>query len=534
MPGSHLASILRHLRRVGGFRRNHELLDAGLLERWVAHRDEAAFEVLVWRHGPMVLGVCRRVVGGEHEAEDAFQATFLALVRRAGAIGKREAVGSWLYKVAYRIALKARERVAKQRTGDRRAHCLMANRCDEDLLWRDVRPVLDEELQRLPERYRVPFVLCYLDGKTNEEAARELGCPTGTIVSRLARARERLRRRLIQRGVTLSAGLLTAGLAQQTTAIALPPALVGITIKTAVLGAVGKAVPAGVVSTQVAALTEGVLRAMWMTKVKVVAALLLMGMVLSAGILAYPRAAAEGTDPVRPAERSALAVEEAKANARGPQPAGLVFVDVAGKGEEGEPGAPDRKPEPFARRQLQEAEKELLQVHAELRRKQVELAVLRRKEKALATEPLPASRVDKQVGGDARVIELAFRVSDLEHTLEKIKETAAAPEQSPAVEETRKQLAAARKALAQRREELIPSVQAQLRRKAREELQVEVDQLQERVAFLKELEKVLTDEVKSLSLETRSGISSTEERLRALENEIRQLKSALAEMRKAK
>ena len=256
MAQASLNPILRYLRRLSGAQESGQLSDAQLLERFVTRRDEAAFEVLVWRYGPLVLGVCRRVLRREQDAEDAFQATFLALVRRAGTIGKGASVGSWLYKVAYRVALRARQRSAKQPARAPLTEDVPAPDAGHEALWCDLRPILDEEVSRLPRKYRETVVLCYLEGKTNAEAARVLGCPRGTVVSRLASARERLRVRLARRGVTVSSGLLALLMAAR--ASALSPALVNTTLK-AVLSA-------GVVSAEIAWLTEGVLRAMFLSK----------------------------------------------------------------------------------------------------------------------------------------------------------------------------------------------------------------------------------------------------------------------------
>jgi RNA polymerase sigma factor (sigma-70 family) len=174
--------------------------DAQLLDRFVERRDEVAFELLVWRHGPMVLGVCRRILQNPHDAEDAFQASFFTLARKADSIARRDSVGAWLYRVAYRIALRARARRARlaqreQPLGDLPVAEVGCEPADL-LAWRELRPVLDAEISRLPEKYRAAFVLCYLEGKTNEQAAEQLGCPKGTVLSRLSRARERLRKRL--------------------------------------------------------------------------------------------------------------------------------------------------------------------------------------------------------------------------------------------------------------------------------------------------------------------------------------------------
>jgi RNA polymerase sigma factor (sigma-70 family) len=275
MKNGRLGTFLRQLRRVTAPKAAGGLSDAQLLERWLTQHDQAAFEVLVWRYGPLVLGVCRRLLR-DADAEDAFQATFLALVRKAGSIGRRERVGSWLYKVAYRVALRAARSV--------RAAVPLPEvpvpGGESDVLWRDLRPVLDEEVNRLPEKYRTAFVLCHLQGLTNAEAARELGCPLGTVLSRLAWARERLRQRLTRRGVTLTGGLLAAALVPA----ALKAEMVLETVRAAGAMAAGRAA-AGMLSPKVVALTEGVLRTMVLTKLKVAAALLLAVGVFGTGVV---------------------------------------------------------------------------------------------------------------------------------------------------------------------------------------------------------------------------------------------------------
>ena len=196
-----------------------------LMERFVADADADAFARLVQRHGPTVLGVCRQILRQEHDAEDAFQATFLVLSRKASSIRAAEALPNWLYGVARRLAIRSKSAAARRQA---REVALVepppAPRAP-DRLAEDLAPVLHEEIGRLPDKYRIPFVLCYLDGKTNEEAAQQLGCPSGTVFSRLARARERLRGRLTRRGLALSTGVLTATLAaltQQARAAASP------------------------------------------------------------------------------------------------------------------------------------------------------------------------------------------------------------------------------------------------------------------------------------------------------------------------
>jgi RNA polymerase sigma factor (sigma-70 family) len=264
MPDPNSSPAARYVRRFadppGG-----ETTDAQLLGRVVAGRDEAAFEVLVRRHGPKVLGICRRVLRHEHDAEDAFQATFLMFVREAAAIGRREAVGSWLYRVAFRTALRARVLAGRRAAREGALPDVPAPEETPDAVWADLRLVLDEEISRLPAKYRGPFVLCYVDGKTNEEAARELGWPKGTVLSRLAWARERLRGRLTRRGLALSGGFLVAGLVPGAAA-AIPPVLVDSTLK----AAAGAAVPA-----PVAALVKGASQAMFWTKGAILAACVL-------------------------------------------------------------------------------------------------------------------------------------------------------------------------------------------------------------------------------------------------------------------
>src|SRR5262245_53690720 len=259
MPGESLRSVVQHLHRLVGFGGPGEIGDAELLERFVRRRDEAAFEVLVWRHGPLVLGLCRRVLRHAQDAEDAFQAAFLTLARKAHTVGKRTSVGSWLYKVAYRIALAARARGLQGRAASPALEDLPAACADEELLWRDLRPVLDEEVSRRAEKYRTPVLLWDLQGLTHEEAARQVGCPPGTLSVRLMRARQRLRARLTRRGLAPCAGLLATALTARAAAAADGP-VVASTVKAALAFAAGASGPA--VPPAAAALAQGALRTM--------------------------------------------------------------------------------------------------------------------------------------------------------------------------------------------------------------------------------------------------------------------------------
>lgn len=276
MPDRPLHGVIQYLRGIAARGDAAHVSDDQLLERFVSQRDEAAFELLVWRHGKMVLGVCRRLLHDTHAAEDAFQASFLMLARRASAIHKRSSVGGWLYKVAYRVALQARaqtlKRTSREAPFQEISKVAAIGDAHEEAERRELRFVIDDEVNRLPEKYRVPFVLCYFQGRSNAEAARELGCALGTVESRLTRARQRLRTRLSHRGFWVSGGLSAAVFSEGVASAWVPTPLVIHTAKVAAQAATGPV--AGAVSAHVAALTEGVLRAMFMTKLRIIAAVL--------------------------------------------------------------------------------------------------------------------------------------------------------------------------------------------------------------------------------------------------------------------
>jgi RNA polymerase sigma factor (sigma-70 family) len=294
-----LSTFLRHLRRATGAGSYSGAGDARLLERFAACGDEAAFAALVGRHGPLVWQVCRRVLRHEHDAEDAFQAAFLALARKARSIGRGEAVGGWLYRVALRVALRVRAAAARRVAHERpAADADRAAAGRDDPLWRDLRPVLDEEVARLPGRYRAAFVLCCLEGKTNGEAARQLGCAPGTVGSRLAWARLRLRTRLRRRGVDLSAGTLAVALAASTAPAAVPAPLADAVVRSAAAWAAGRA-GSLVTASRAAALAEGVVRTMRWNRLKVVAAAAFAACVVGGGMVSRggPRAAPADSGP---------------------------------------------------------------------------------------------------------------------------------------------------------------------------------------------------------------------------------------------
>jgi RNA polymerase sigma factor (sigma-70 family) len=259
--------VMDRLRRTTMLREEAGLSDGELLECFLEHKEEIALEALVRRHGPMELGVCRRVLGHAQDAEDAFQATFLVLVKKAGSIWPRGQVGNWLYGVAYRTALKAKAMHARRRTREKQVMDTHVPKAEPTEIWHDLQPLLDEELNRLADKYRVPVVLCDLEGKSRRQAAHQLGWPEGTLSTRLTRARQLLAQRLTRRGIALSGGALAVILSQNAVSAAVPLALVGTTVKAATLVAAGS-VAGGVLSTQVAALMEGVLQAMFLTKLK--------------------------------------------------------------------------------------------------------------------------------------------------------------------------------------------------------------------------------------------------------------------------
>jgi RNA polymerase sigma factor (sigma-70 family) len=304
--------LLHHVRAAVLGHEEVGLTDGQLLGRFLERRDEAAFAALVRRHAPMVWNVCRRVLDHHHDAEDAFQATFLVLVRKAHSVTPREMVVNWLYGVAYQTAVKARALAARRRARERQVMEMPEERGKKPDLWTDLQPLLDEELRRLPDKYRVPLVLCDLEGRTRKEAARQLGWPEGTVAGRLARGRAMLAARLARHGLALSGAALAAVLAENAASAGGPVALVGTTLEAAARVAAGETV-AGVVSPLVIELTEGVVKSMLLQKLKTGAALLslvvlvcITGLVLQAGRADGPAATEPGTNPKATAKERQL------------------------------------------------------------------------------------------------------------------------------------------------------------------------------------------------------------------------------------
>lgn len=265
-----------------------------LLVRFVSRRDELAFETLVARHAPMVLGVCRRMLGASPEVDDAFQATFLVLFKRAHTLGPRDAVAAWLHGVAVRVSRKARSDGARRARRERLG--VVAELAAPDLIEDDpeLRQILDEELNRLPYKYRAPVVLCYLEGQTHEQAARRLGWPIGTVKGRLSRARSLLESRLSRRGVACSAGL-TALAAGSSLDAAVPAPLLEATFKAAAALGAGS-LSAQALTTSVSSLLQGVLSAMLFQKLRTILLTLAVSglFVTGAGVMARQQSGSQG------------------------------------------------------------------------------------------------------------------------------------------------------------------------------------------------------------------------------------------------
>lgn len=238
-------------------------------EQFTLYRDGTAFALLVERHGPLVYNVCRRVLAHHHDAEDAFQATFLVLARRAHSIRKRSSLNSWLFGVAYRVAANARKSLSRRRSRETALVDVADVPITPNVVLGDLWPVLLEEVTYLPDKYRAPFVLCHLRGKTNQEAAFVLNCPHGTVLSRLARARERLRRRLKQRGIGAAWALLVGAHLQDKWLGGMPlTALIRRSVNAGIPRAAGSQAGSGMVSAQVTTLVKGVLQAMMVKKLQ--------------------------------------------------------------------------------------------------------------------------------------------------------------------------------------------------------------------------------------------------------------------------
>jgi RNA polymerase sigma factor (sigma-70 family) len=308
MANGQLSKAIRQLRRLLGVSGTSDPSDRQLLERFVALRDEEAFTVLVERYGPLVWGVCRRILVNDADAEDAFQAAFWVLARKAQAIQWHESIGNWLYGVACRTAWKVRSKADLRRRHEQQAALMNSSPAEENTSWPELRCVLDEELGRLPARYRMPLLLCYLHGKSRDEAAQELGWSVGTVKGCLERGRELLRSRLTQRGLVLTTALLPTVLANGIVTAA-PPTLVNATVNM---------VAAGTVPAAVQALSQEVLTAMIWSKWKMTVAVLVFMSVIGTGTGMWVWQARAGTEQPNqpPAVLMPVPVQEAKDQAQ--------------------------------------------------------------------------------------------------------------------------------------------------------------------------------------------------------------------------
>jgi RNA polymerase sigma factor (sigma-70 family) len=279
MATAQLAAVVRRIRGRVADSKVGEQSDGALLRAYLGHGDQAAFEALLLRHGPMVLRVCRRALGNTHDAEDALQATFLVLAQKAASIRKRESLVSWLHGVAYRMATNAKRAAARRHKHESRANPPQPPDPALCASWQELQALLDEEVAGLPETLRAPFILCCLEGKSYAEAAGELGLQEGTIRNRLGRARKRLRERLARRGLALTTVLAAVAVGASRASAAVPLSLVGSIVRAAAQLSAGQGLAGGLVSGKVLALVEGVNQTMFLNKCKT-AILLLLGMAL--------------------------------------------------------------------------------------------------------------------------------------------------------------------------------------------------------------------------------------------------------------
>jgi RNA polymerase sigma factor (sigma-70 family) len=326
---SQLAAVLRYIRPVFGAPECDEQGDGPLLEKFIAGRDESAFAAILQRHGPLVLGVCRQVLRDSQEAEDAFQATFLVLAQKARSIRKHESLVGWLYRVALNISRQARRRAAKHRIAETQAVVMFQasqqsqpGPVDEAAL-REWHSLIHDEVDRLPKKYRLPVILCYLEGNTHEEAARQLGWPLGSVKGRLGRARDLLHTRLTRRGLVLSSGGLAGAFTQSTAWAEVPAVLLSNTARAAVAFVAGGAIPAGTVSEHALALAKGALQVMVATRLfHALALLVTMGVIGFGTVLGFGLEQPPDTPPTLPRQ---AAVEPERTDAQGdPLPPGAI------------------------------------------------------------------------------------------------------------------------------------------------------------------------------------------------------------------
>jgi RNA polymerase sigma factor (sigma-70 family) len=331
MPRGPLNPLVRHIHKLVGTPATPELTDAELLRRFAREQDEGAFALLVERHGRLVWAVCRRLLMHEQDAEDAFQATLLVLARKAGSIRKSRSVASWLYGVAYRTSLKTRTTIARRQKHEQKAEVRPTQGPVSEAAVRELQAILDEEVQRLPEKFRAPFVLCCLESKSKGEAASELGWPEGSVSGRVAEARKRLQRRLARRGITLAAALCALAVGESATA-ASPAALALGAVTAALAFASRKALPVGAVSARAVTIAEAVLWTEALGRLKLVFAMVLLFGLVGSGAGAWLHRAA--LDARRAAPEAGRADDRAVVENLLPRPASEAKPAAAAPGQD--------------------------------------------------------------------------------------------------------------------------------------------------------------------------------------------------------
>jgi RNA polymerase sigma factor (sigma-70 family) len=490
------------------------------LRRFLSDRDENAFTTLVRRHGPLVLAVCGRILNNIQDTEDAFQATFLVLISKARSIAKQASLASWLHGVARRVAVRLETKTRKREKYDRQHLPRPAPDSLQEVIWRDLRALLDEEVARLPGRYREPFVLCYMQGKTNEEAAKLLGCAKGTIDSRLSRARERLRQRLVRRGLGVSAGLVATMLSQNAVSANVPIGLELLTIKSAVSYAAGPGM--GLISKQVLSLTQEIVKAMFLTKLKIVAVVaLFVGLTATgAGLLTHQGRGAQ-TQEVPQSETSQSIHEDEEPD--------VSLVELKSGVD-------------LSQLQLEMAQKEYLKVVSDLRKAQVELEVAK-------SRPVTYSKV-KLNGLIEKDENVAFRMSYIKSLEEKLEKARIAvgndaeerikrnaedliKRNSDALKFSEKELNNARKMAAVK-------IGQGLEQIATEDHEAKLAKLTEKAEYLAALRKALQADMDDLEKQAESrraqkkSAPPDKSKIAQLEKEVRELKAQVEELKKRK
>jgi RNA polymerase sigma-70 factor (ECF subfamily) len=351
---SQMAAVLRYIGQLASICEGADEADSTLIQQFVAERSENAFATIIHRHGPLVLRACRQVLDNQEDAEDAFQATFIVLARKAASIRKRVSLAAWLHRVAVNISWSAKASTARRRSQERQADHMSelkpaANRnVDDQAAFCELQPIIHEEVDRLPEKYRVPVVLCYLEGKTHYDAARQLDWPLGTVKGRLARARGLLRTRLARRGVVLSAAGLAAALTENGAVAGIPPALFASSLHAAVAFATGGSIVAGTASAQAVTLAKGALQTMFATRLLYGLALLcVIGMMGFGAALGFGLGG-ERAGPPPAADGSVVA--------RGEEPRVPAAADSEKQVKVKIPGKEDQKPEDAVKDELKRLE----------------------------------------------------------------------------------------------------------------------------------------------------------------------------------